>query len=113
MRRPVGGGKCSRIPLQKDSPSVQSSLAAESVAISNGCDLVLRLRTSVAELATGLFLREIVGARNSYSVVSPCGYAPGVNEVKCEMSQNSDGNPTLGANGTHKIDDQELFRGGI
>ena len=55
----------------------KSSLAAESIELSNGCDLIMWLRMLAIEMRNGLFLREIVDAENGYSVVSPFGYVPG------------------------------------
>ena len=63
----------------------KSSLAAESIALSNGCDLSMWLRMLTIEMCTGLFLREIVDAENGYSAVSPFGYAPGNQEIEMEL----------------------------
>ena len=57
------------------------------MAISNGCDLSMWLRMMTIEMITGLFLREVIGARNGYSIISPFGYAPGISEVRTELGE--------------------------
>ena len=63
----------------------KSSLAAECIGISNGADIGLRTRVLGVEILTGVFLREVVDSKNSYSVTSPFGFAPGLSDVKTEV----------------------------
>ena len=64
----------------------KSSVGAECVAISNGADLGIWVRILTIELLTGVFLRELLDTKNSYSITSPFGLSPSENMVRVEMS---------------------------
>ena len=65
----------------------RSSLAAEVLALSDGCDIALWNKTLLVEISSGRFLREILEPANGYLLQTPFGLVPSVEEVQLEMKE--------------------------
>ena len=76
---------------------VRSSLAAETVALSNACEVTMWSKTLLCEMLMGRFIKEFTEYGDSYVLQTPFGLPPDIADTLKEVGEIARTHPVRGS----------------